>query len=102
MLDGVAERHALFREHLEAIDAKYDCFAEIRGLGLLMGAEFNARFGEAGRDTLAAGIDEGVMLLVAGPGVLRFAPSLIIPEADIVEGMARLERAIARVAASVG
>lgn len=102
VLDGVAERHALFRKHLEAIDAKYDCFAEIRGLGLLMGAEFNARFGEAGRDTLAAGIDEGVMLLVAGPGVLRFAPSLIIPEADIVEGMARLERAIARVAESVG
>ncbi|RJS91850.1 aspartate aminotransferase family protein [Salinisphaera sp. Q1T1-3] len=98
VLDGVAARHDLFRSELEKINAKYDCFTEIRGLGLLIGAEFNARFGEAGRDTLKAGIDEGVMLLVAGPSVLRFAPSLIIPEADIREGMARLDKAIGRVA----
>ncbi len=29
------------------------------------------------------------MALVAGPNVLRMAPSLVIPEADIAEGMAR-------------
>jgi acetylornithine/N-succinyldiaminopimelate aminotransferase len=35
-------------------------------------------------------------VLVAGASVLRIAPSLIIPEEDIVEGLARLERAIAQ------
>ena len=39
------------------------------------------------------------MLLVAGPNVLRFAPSLIIPDEDIKEGMEKLERAIAGVLA---
>ena len=36
------------------------------------------------------------MILQAGPDVLRMAPSLIIPEADIDEGLARLDRALAR------
>jgi acetylornithine/N-succinyldiaminopimelate aminotransferase len=44
-----------------------------------------------------AAIDNGLMVLVAGANVLRFAPSLIIPEEDIAEGMARLEKAIAQI-----
>ncbi len=34
-------------------------------------------------------------MLVAGTNVVRFTPSLVIEKADIDEGMARLERAIA-------
>ena len=37
------------------------------------------------------------MILIAGPNVLRLTPSLIIPDADIREGMAKLEQAIAQV-----
>ena len=40
------------------------------------------------------------MMLIAGPNVLRFAPSLIIPDKDIDEGMARLEKAVASVVSS--
>jgi len=98
VLEGVARRHALFREHLNKINKRFGCFAEIRGMGLLMGAEFSDKYHEMGRDTLAAAVKEGLMVLVAGPNVLRFAPSLIIPEADIAEGMARLEHAIASLA----
>ncbi|HEX5381214.1 MAG TPA: hypothetical protein VFW61_03095, partial [Acinetobacter sp.] len=32
----------------------------------------------------------------AGPNVVRFTPSLIIPEADIEAGLQRFERALAR------
>ena len=95
VLAGVLDRAEIFREELEKINAKYDCFAEIRGKGLLIGAEFNERYAEQGRATLAASIKQGLMLLVAGPNVLRFAPSLIIPEADIRKGMAKLDAAIA-------
>jgi acetylornithine/N-succinyldiaminopimelate aminotransferase len=38
------------------------------------------------------------MMLIAGPNVLRFAPSLIIPDADIDEGLERFERAVAKLA----
>jgi acetylornithine/N-succinyldiaminopimelate aminotransferase len=34
---------------------------------------------------------------MAGYDVVRFAPSLVIPDADILEGMARFERAVAKV-----
>jgi acetylornithine/N-succinyldiaminopimelate aminotransferase len=34
---------------------------------------------------------------MAGTDVVRFAPSLVIPDADIIEGMARFEQAVAKV-----
>lgn len=95
VLEGVNRRAERIRHHLEALNEKYGCFRDIRGLGLLIGAEFSDAFGERGRDVLAAAIDEGLMLLVAGPNVLRFAPSLVISEEEIDEGMARLDRALA-------
>lgn len=96
VLEGVQRRHERFREHLERINAKYGVFQEIRGMGLLIGAQMSAHYAGRARDILPLAIEEGVMALIAGPDVLRLAPSLVIPEADIDEGMARLERAIAR------
>jgi acetylornithine/N-succinyldiaminopimelate aminotransferase len=43
---------------------------------------------------------EGLMTLVAGASIVRFAPSLVIPDNDIVEGMARFEKAVAKLATS--
>ncbi len=43
---------------------------------------------------VAAG-KEGLMLLVAGANVVRFAPSLVISKEEIEEGLAKLEKAIA-------
>lgn len=99
VLEGIKKRHELFREHLEAINRKYGVFDEIRGMGLLIGAQMSADYQDRAKDILPLAIDEGVMALIAGPNVLRLAPSLVIPEADIEEGMARLERAIAKLVA---
>lgn len=96
VLDGVQRRHQLFREHLDAINEKYGVFQEIRGMGLLIGARMSAAYAGRAKDILPLAVEEGLMALVAGPDVLRMAPSLVIPEADIDEGMARLERAVAR------
>jgi len=35
------------------------------------------------------------MCLVAGMNVVRFAPSLVIPDKDIIEGLEKFERGIA-------
>lgn len=100
VLQGVEARSQRFREHLQKLNEKYDCFSDIRGLGLLLGAEFKPAFGERGRDVLAAATEEGLMMLVAGPNVLRFAPSLVIEMEVIDEGMACLDRALAKVMAN--
>jgi len=38
-----------------------------------------------------------VMALNAGPDVMRFAPSLVVEECDIDEGMKRFAQAVAKI-----
>lgn len=96
VLTGVQKREQLFKAKLAEINEKYGIFRDIRGKGLLIGAELNDAFDGKARDFLNAAAEEGAMVLVAGPSVIRFTPSLIIPEQDIVEGLARFERAVAK------
>jgi len=94
LLAGVTAKSALFVEALNAINEKYDVFSEIRGKGLLIGAVLNEKFQGKAKDFLNAAMAEGVMTLVAGANIVRFAPSLVVPDEDIKEGMARFEKAV--------
>ncbi|MBM7071532.1 aspartate aminotransferase family protein [Shewanella sp. 202IG2-18] len=98
-LAGVKQREQMFREGLTKINDKYDVFSEVRGKGLLIGAVLNSKFEGRARDFLVASVGEGLMSLIAGANVVRFTPSLVIPEADIKEGLERFERAVAKVVA---
>ncbi|MFC0119308.1 aspartate aminotransferase family protein [Pseudoalteromonas xiamenensis] len=100
VLDGVKAKAELFKSLLNDINTKYNVFSEIRGKGLLIGAVVSGAYKGKAKDFLTAGIEEGVMSLVAGADVVRFTPSLVIPEADIREGMARFEKAVAKVVAA--
>ena len=51
------------------------------------------------REIMKAAQAAGVFVLVAGPNVVRFAPSLVIPKEDIQEGLERLEQAVIGLAA---
>ncbi len=97
VLAGVSEKEALFKSLLKDINDKYSVFKDIRGEGLLIGAELSDAFQGRARDFLQASVRNGLMSLIAGANVVRFTPSLIIPEADIREGMARFEKAVAEV-----
>lgn len=100
VLNGVKQREQWFRDALQKINDKYHVFEEVRGQGLLLGAALNEKYKGKARDFLVAGAEAGVMVLVAGMDVIRFTPSLVIPEADIAEGMARFEEAVAKVVAA--
>ncbi|NWC63572.1 aspartate aminotransferase family protein [Cedecea sp. P7760] len=99
VLQGVAVKRQLFVEQLQKINDQFDLFSDIRGMGLLIGAELNEKYKGRAREFLYAGAAEGVMVLNAGPDVMRFAPSLIVEDADILEGMQRFAKAVARVVA---
>ncbi|MEZ7208429.1 aspartate aminotransferase family protein [Pseudoalteromonas sp. DY56-GL79] len=100
VLDGVKAKEQLFRELLNDINEKYNVFTEVRGKGLLLGGVVTAKYEGKAKEFLVEGIKQGVMSLVAGANVVRFTPSLVIPEADIREGMARFEKAVAAVVAN--
>jgi acetylornithine/N-succinyldiaminopimelate aminotransferase len=96
VLDGVKARHALFMEGLKAINARRRVFRELRGEGVWLGAELDAPWKGKAMDVVKAAGDAGLLLLVAGPDVVRLAPSLVISLDEILEGLARLEVALNR------
>lgn len=96
VLKGVEKRRELFVAHLNKLNDKYGIFSEIRGMGLLIGAELDGKLLNRSKDVLQASAVEGLMMLNAGTNVLRFTPSLIISEEEINSGMAKLETAIGK------
>lgn len=94
VLSGIEQRRGLFVQALQEIGKKYDVFSDIRGMGLLIGAELKADYHGKARDFLTAAAARGLMILNAGPNVIRFAPSLVMELKDIEEGMALFELAV--------
>ena len=100
VLAGVKARSARFVAALERMGERYGVFSKVRGMGLLLGAVLtDAWKGRAG-EIVTAAQQHDLMILQAGPDVVRFAPSLVIAEADIDEGLARLERTLASLTAA--
>jgi acetylornithine/N-succinyldiaminopimelate aminotransferase len=93
--DNVAKQAQAIRDGLAAIDAEFGVFSEIRGRGLMIGAQLrDVHAGKAG-EILDRCVEHGLLTLQAGPDVLRFVPALNIGDVDIVEGLSRLRAAIA-------
>ena len=100
ILTGVLKKEALYREALQKINDKYHVFSEIRGKGMLLGCALNEKYAGRARDFMVAANEQNLMCLIAGMNVIRFAPSLVIPDEDIIEGLARFEKAVASVVAA--
>ena len=96
VLEGVKARHALFMEGLRAINARRPVFRDLRGEGVWIGCELAEAWRGRSMDVMNAAGEAGLLLLVAGPDVVRLAPSLVISLDEILEGLARLETALDR------
>ena len=96
VLDGVKARHALFIEGLRAINGRRPVFRELRGEGVWIGCELAENWRGKSVDVMTAAGEAGLLVLVAGPDVVRIAPSLVISLDEILEGLARLETALNR------
>ena len=96
VLDGVKARYALFMEGLKAINTRRPVFADLRGEGVWLGCELAEAWRGKSMDVLRAAGDAGLVVLVAGPDVVRLAPSLVISLDEILEGLARFEIALGR------
>lgn len=97
VLGGVEARAERIAQGLAAINSRHPAFEELRHRGLWFGWQLKGEHAGRAKDVLAAATREGLMLLLAGPDVIRMAPSLIISDEEIAEGLARLERAVAAV-----
>lgn len=99
-LDGVKTKSEQFKTRLLALGKQYGLFEQVRGMGLLLGCVLNEAWMGKAKQVLDAATAEGLMILQAGPDVVRFAPSLVVEDADIDEGLARFERALSKLTAA--
>lgn len=101
LIVNAQERGEQLRQGLQSIAHKYpDSIAEVRGWGLITGLELKADIALTAGEIVKAAIAEGLLLVPAGPKVLRFVPPLIVTEAEIEQALQAVDRAMATVTAN--
>jgi acetylornithine/N-succinyldiaminopimelate aminotransferase len=93
--DNVARQSLALREGLASIDAQFGLFSEVRGRGLMLGAVLKPEHAGRAAAILDHAAAQGLLLLQAGPDVLRLVPALNITDEEVAQGLARLQRALA-------
>jgi acetylornithine/succinyldiaminopimelate/putrescine aminotransferase len=76
-LADVAAKGAYLRERLEEINSPH--ITRVRGVGLMLGADLDI----PAADVVNAGYRHGLLLVNAGPDVLRLVPPLVISREEI-------------------
>lgn len=98
LLQNVLERGEQLRGKLRAIVQKYpQIFDEVRGWGLINGLQIKPEIALTSVDVVKTAIEQGLLLVPAGPKVIRFVPPLIVSAAEIDQAVAALESAILKV-----
>jgi acetylornithine/N-succinyldiaminopimelate aminotransferase len=94
-LPRVSEAAGRLRQRLEGLAAQFPTVIEhVRGEGLMLGLKCVA----TNTDVVAKARDAGLLLVPAGDNVVRVLPPLIVTDAEIDEGVSRLEAACAGLA----
>jgi acetylornithine/N-succinyldiaminopimelate aminotransferase len=94
VMANVGRQSAALRAGLEALNRERALFSEVRGRGLMLGAVLAPSHAGRAGELLDLAAAQGLLLLQAGPDVLRLVPPLTITDAELHEGLQRLERAL--------
>lgn len=81
IMEHVRETAPYLEKCLDELKDKYDCIVERRGTGLMQGLVFDRPVGEI----ITNALEEGLILINAGPNIIRFVPPLVITEKNIDE-----------------
>jgi acetylornithine aminotransferase len=101
LLANVQQRGEQLRSQLQLIAAQYpDLIVDVRGWGLINGLELNAEAELTSIEVVKAAMAEGLLLVPAGPKVLRFVPPLIVTEAEINQAVEMLKTALSKLLSS--
>ncbi len=99
---NVVKQSVALRDGLAAINDELKLFSEVRGRGLMLGAVLKPEYAGRAGEILDHAAANGLLLLQAGPDVLRFVPALNISDEEISEGLRRLQLALRAFSGSVG
>lgn len=99
LLPQIVETGALLRSKLRALQQRHPVLADVRGVGLMIGAEFlDPKTRAPAADYVAAleqlAFQKGLLLLSCGASTIRFAPPLIVRAHEIGVGIRILEECL--------
>ena len=83
------------RTGLNKLNHEFHLFSEIRGRGLMIGAVLAEAYKGRAGEILDLAAAHGLLVLQAGPDVLRFVPPLTITDEETAEGLQRLHASLA-------
>jgi acetylornithine/succinyldiaminopimelate/putrescine aminotransferase len=87
-LQQVQEKGQYLKDSLNSLGD--DRITEVRGIGLILGMEFNTEV----KELINLCMDKGLLLLSAGPKTIRFVPPLTINTTEINQGVAIIREAL--------
>jgi acetylornithine/N-succinyldiaminopimelate aminotransferase len=91
LLANANARGAQLREGLKAIAQQYPALViDVRGWGLINGLEISPDVALTAPEIVKAAMDKGLLLVPAGPKVVRFVPPLIVSGAEVDAAIAIL------------
>ncbi|BCE00794.1 acetylornithine/succinyldiaminopimelate transaminase [Marinicellulosiphila megalodicopiae] len=99
LLESVIEKGRTFKDFLNKMNKKFGLFEEVRGLGLLIGAQLKGDFTNRAGEIMGKALEQNLMILVAGKNVLRFAPPLNITDEELQSAFDKLEKTFEAVCA---
>jgi acetylornithine/N-succinyldiaminopimelate aminotransferase len=94
VLENTVRMGARLMDGLRAVAAKHPRIREVRGRGLLVGCELDG----PARPVAEACVTQGLLVSLAGSGVIRFSPPLTVRDADVDEALGLFARALERAA----
>ena len=95
LLANVRSRGKQLRKGLSAISQKYPSLCEgVRGWGLINGLVLKADVETVALDVVKAALKEGLLVIPAGPKVVRMVPPLIVTESDVQAALALLDKTL--------
>lgn len=98
LLANVQARGEQLRAGLAGLAAQYpQQLAGARGWGLINGLVLQPDGEKGAIDIVKAALEEGLLLVPAGPTVVRFVPPLVVSESEVEEAIALTARALAKV-----
>lgn len=97
VLANVQARGEQLAKGLADIASRYpEVLGEVRGWGLLRGVPIKEEAGCTAAELVGDAMEEGLLLVAAGPSVVRFVPPLVVTESEVADALKRFEQAIAK------
>jgi 4-aminobutyrate aminotransferase len=98
----VREMGSHVRQRLRELQENFPCIGDVRGLGLMIGAEIvksDKSIDPVRRDRIIReAFKDGVLLLPCGDSVIRFSPPLVMTDEEADLGLDKFEKSLRRAA----